>query len=132
MASIISMFNSHFENFINDVLTVFPENIDLKTAKNTFTLIQKTNPKILISIWFEHVAQPYGKQISKGNIKFFLDKDYNEDLTKAEVDNSDKIIKCIDNLRDPIRNMGEDNQKKSMKYIQNLTKLSKMQAVPNN
>jgi hypothetical protein len=131
MASIISMFNSHFENFINDVLTVFPENIDLKTAKNTFILMQKTNPKMLVSIWFEHITQPYGKQISKGNIKFFLEKDYNEDLTKADVDNTDKIMKCIDNLRDPIRNMGEDNQKKAMKYIQNLTKLSKMQATNN-
>jgi hypothetical protein len=32
----------------------------------------------------------------------------------------------VDTLRGPIRDMGVDNQAKSMKYIQNLTKLAKL------
>jgi hypothetical protein len=29
-------------------------------------------------------------------------------------------------LRDPIRNMGEENQAKAMKYIQNLSKIAEL------
>jgi hypothetical protein len=32
----------------------------------------------------------------------------------------------VDTLRGPVRDMGADNQSKSMKYIQNLTKLAKL------
>jgi hypothetical protein len=55
---------------------------------------------------------------------FFLTKDYANDL--ARNDNSDKIMESINRLREPIRNMGPDNQAKVMKYIQNLTKLSEL------
>jgi hypothetical protein len=53
-----------------------------------------------------------------------LEKDYSSDI--AESNNSDKIMESINRLREPIRNMGPDNQEKVMKYIQNLTKLSDM------
>jgi hypothetical protein len=56
-----------------------------------------------------------------GNISFFIDKDYANDLTNAE--NSDKIIEAINRLRNPVKMMSEESQQKSMKYIQNLTKL---------
>jgi hypothetical protein len=34
----------------------------------------------------------------------------------------------VDTLRGPVRDMGTENQAKSMKYIQNLTKLAKLHA----
>jgi len=37
--------------------------------------------------------------------------------------NSKKIIMGIDRLRNPVKEMNEENKKKSMVYIQNLTKL---------
>jgi hypothetical protein len=33
-------------------------------------------------------------------------------------------MESIDRLREPVRNMSQDNQAKVMKYIQNLTKLA--------
>jgi hypothetical protein len=36
------------------------------------------------------------------------------------------VMQKVDTLRGPIRDMGSDNQAKSMKYIQNLTKLAKL------
>ena len=59
---------------------------------------------------------------SEENISFFIDKDYGSDISTAQ--NSDKIMESINRLREPIRNMGEENQAVVMKYIQNLTKLS--------
>ena len=47
---------------------------------------------------------------------FFIDKDYANDLTKTG--NSDQIMQSIDRLREPVKNMNPENQKKTMKYIQ--------------
>jgi len=42
----------------------------------------------------------------------------------TNTDNSEKITEAIDRLRNPVKLMTPDEQKKVMKYIQNLKKLS--------
>jgi hypothetical protein len=91
------------------------------SAKNSFILIRKANPKLIIKIWKSYVVDKYGSEIDLGNISFFIDKDYANDLTNAE--NSDKIVESINRLRNPVKMMSEESQQKSMKYIQNLKKL---------
>jgi len=120
-ATILNAFNDHFMEFVSDIINVFPDNVDIVSAKNSFTLIRKANPKLIIKIWKSYVVDKYGPEIDLGNIRFFIDKDYANDLTNA--DNSDKIIEAINRLRNPVKMMSEENQQKSMKYIQNLKKL---------
>jgi hypothetical protein len=110
--------------FINDIQSVFPEDIDILTAKNALIAIRKANPKMIVKIWNLFIVGKYKKEIEAGNIDFFLNKDYSSDLADAQ--NSDKIIESIDRLRGPIRNMTTENQEKVLKYIQNLTKLSEL------
>jgi selenocysteine-specific translation elongation factor len=120
-SNILSAFNDHFVEFISDVQCVFPENADVLTAKNSLMMIRKANPKMIIKIWKTNIVDKYRNQIENGDISFFIEKDYSNDLSKAEY--SDKIMEGIDRLREPIKQMSEDNQQKTMKYIQNLTKL---------
>jgi hypothetical protein len=120
-ATILNAFNEHFMEFVGDIINVFPDNTDIVSAKNSFVLIRKANPKLIIKIWKSYVVDKYGPEIDLGNISFFIDKDYANDLTNAE--NSDKIIESINRLRNPVKMMSEESQQKSMKYIQNLTKL---------
>jgi hypothetical protein len=122
--SLTSVFNDHFSDFVNDIHNVFPEDLDILTAKNALTAIRKANPKLLVSIWLQHVYSPYQEQITAGDIQFFLQKDYTNDVSKS--DSADKIMEAIDRLRTPISNMSPDNQAKTMKYIQNLSKLAVM------
>ena len=121
-ATILNAFNDHFMEFVSDIINVFPDNTDLVSAKNSFVLIRKANPKLIIKIWKSYVVDKYSEEIDLGNISFFIDKDYANDLTNAE--NSDKIIEAINRLRNPVKMMSEESQQKSMKYIQNLKKLS--------
>ena len=79
---------------------------------------------MIVKIWKTFIADKYRDQIAAGDIAFFIDKDYGSDVSSAQ--NSDKIMESINRLREPIRNMGPDNQAIVMKYIQNLTKLSNM------
>ena len=99
-----------------------PDNKDIMSVKTSLTTMKKMNPRLIIKIWKIRISDKYKQNIQNGDISFFLEKDYSEDLENLESSNS--IINKINILREPIRNMGEENQAKCMKYIQNLTKLS--------
>lgn len=123
-ANITNIFNKHFFEFVDDIQSVFPENIDILSTKNKLITIKNMNPKIIIKIWKSAVADQYGQQIESGDLEFFLNKDYSQDISSVE--NSGKIIEAIDRLRQPIKSMTTENKLKSIKYIQNLTKLSNL------
>ena len=122
--NLVSVFNDHFAEFISDIQSVFPDDPDILTAKNALLAIRKANPKLLVRIWLTYVYTPYKAQIEAGNINFFLTKDYSSDL--AQNYNASKIMESIDRLRNPVKQMSPDNQAKTMKYIQNLSKLALM------
>ena len=124
MSNLTTVFNDHFVEFINDIQAVFPEDPDILTAKNALIAIRKANPKLLVRIWVKYVVTPYKSHIEAGDITFFLTKDYTVDLTRT--DNSDKIMESIDRLREPVKQMSKENQEKTMKYIQNLSKIALM------
>jgi len=121
-ANILTAFNDHFVEFVTDVHRVFPDDKDILVAKNALLMIRKANPKMIISIWNECVVGKYKSEIEQGDIGFFINKDYSQDLSVSQ--NSDKIQQAINRLRDPIKQMNPDEQGKAMKYIQNLTKLA--------
>jgi hypothetical protein len=124
--TILKAFNNHFMEFVDDVQTIFPNDKDIKKAKTAIGMLKRANPKMIIMIWKQHITAPYKQQIEDGDLSFFLNKDYSDDVNSTNLGESSEILSAIDRLREPIRNMGEDNQQKSMKYIQNLTKLSDM------
>lgn len=117
-SNILTAFNDHFVEFISDIQLVFPEDVDVLTAKNSLIMIRKANPKMIIKIWKSHIVDKYVKQIENGDLSFFMDKDYSNDISGNE-----KIMDGINRLREPVKNMSKENQDKTLKYIQNLTKL---------
>jgi hypothetical protein len=124
MSNILTAFNDHFMDFVNDVQSVFPNDADVLATKNALSAIRKANPKMIVKIWNTFIVSKYRGEIEAGNIEFFINKDYSQDVSSAA--NSDKIMESIDRLRIPVKNMGPENQAKVMKYIQNLTKLAQM------
>ena len=122
--NILTAFNDHFMDFVNDIQSVFPNDVDILSAKNALTLVRKANPKMIVKIWKVYIVNKYKLEIESGNLDFFINKDYSTDVSVAS--NSDKIMESINRLREPIKNMSKDNQDKVMKYIQNLSKLSEL------
>jgi accessory colonization factor AcfC len=119
--NILAAFNDHFVEFINDVQNVFPENVDVLTAKNSLIMIRKANPKMIVKIWKLYIVDKYRSKIENGDISFFIEKDYSSDISSLE--QSGKIMEAINRLREPVKVMAPENRDKTMKYIQNLTKL---------
>ena len=118
---ILKAFNDHFFEFIDDVLRVFPDDTDIAAAKIAFINFRKMNPRLIIMAFKKYVIEKYSKEISEGDVEFFINKNYNEDLDNSK--NNELILSKIDILREPIRQMGKENQNKSFKYISNLCKL---------
>jgi hypothetical protein len=123
-STVLKAFNTLFFDFIEDILTIFPENEDIKVSKEFFTTVKRANPTALLKAWNTYVYTPYAGIIDSGNIDFFFNKNYEDDLTILS--NAKDIMKAIDTIREPVRNMSEINKAHSMKYIQKLSTLSTM------
>ena len=123
MSSVLKAFNNHLLEFLDDVIRVFPENLDIKTGKTFAEGVKKVNPKRLIILWKECVSDSYDYQIDDGNLDFFINKNYSNDLGQY---NNDKGKQLLEDMRNLVRTSSTENQRKAMKYIQNLTKLCKL------
>lgn len=123
---ILSAFNDHFMQFVQDIQVVFPDNSDIAAVSLALGKLRKANPRLLIMSFKEHVVSGYRKEIEKGDINFFINNDYQKDLNNIGVGSSNQILEKIDCLRGPVRDMNQNEQEKVIKYMQNLLKLSDM------
>ena len=115
-------FQTLLSDFLKDIVHIFPEDKSIKVAKTSIETIQKANPAIVIRTWNKYITAKYGDVIEQGNLQYFIEKDYSEDLQKLQ--NSSDIVKAIDMLRTPIKNMSDTNQQHTLEYLQKLCKLS--------
>ena len=123
MSSILKAFCNHLIEFVDDVIRVFPENLDIRTGKTFIESLKSVNPRRLIVLWKECVLDLYEEQINEGNLDFFINKNYTSDLGENGTDKGKQII---EDLRFLVKGASLESQKKAMKYIQNLTKLCKL------
>ena len=118
--NILKTFNDHFEDFMNDILRVFPGDKDLLTCKEALGTLRKSNPKIIMNVFKTNIIGPYREQIKNNDLEFFINKNYNGEV---EDKNSTQILSKIDMLREPVRNMCQDDKDNVIKYLNNLLKL---------
>jgi hypothetical protein len=123
-STVLRAFNTHMVEFLDDIISIIPGNVGLVATKNSFEMYKKANPTLLIKIWYSYVYLPYAEIIEKGDLDFFINKDYSEDLSYLQ--NSKSILNAIDTLREQIKEMSETNRNHSLEYIRNLCKLSNM------
>jgi len=120
--SIMRAFNTHFFDFMDDIISIYPDNNEISSARVSFDTIKRANPTAIVKVWHLYVYSPYKDVIDQGNISFFFEKDYSGDL--ATLVNANEIMKIIDKIRKPIQGMDAANKEHTTKYIQNLSKLS--------
>tara|TARA_B100001540_G_C15748852_1_gene615917 strand:- start:900 stop:1292 length:393 start_codon:yes stop_codon:yes gene_type:complete len=118
---ILSAFNVHFLDFLQDIERVFPNDVDIKTAINFLQTVKKTNPRLIIIFFKQHINDLYGEYIHKNDLTYFLNKKYDNDIIG---DSTKDILNKIDQLREPIRKMDSKNKQHILQYMQDLCKLS--------
>jgi len=125
--SFLKAFNNHLKEFITDITTVLPKDSELRTTKFFLEGLIKIKPSQIIKAWKLYIIEPYKLQINKGDYNFFLNKDYTNDIDKAWDDgNSNDILTAISRIRIKLKNLDEIDKKKTIKYVQNLSKLCEL------
>jgi hypothetical protein len=131
-SQILQTFNSQFQDFIVDFQKIFPEEKTINLMKNSFIMLKKANPKLIMKVWNDKVVSKYKTELLNGDIDYFLNKDFNEDLKAVDeyknvVDNSldkDHINNFINELKPKIKMMNDKNKEITVQYLQNLVNLS--------
>lgn len=123
--SLSKAFSTHFIEFLNEMTILFPKNVEIRTFKTAVSQIKRVNPSKLIKTWYNVVTVPFKDEIYVENFSFFELKDYATDLKNTYYDN-DGIYKFIEEMKRSTLKMSNDNKKKTMKYLSNLTKMSEM------
>ena len=118
--TILKGFNNHFLEFGKDLMNIFPDDYDLKTAYTFLEGLKKINPKKIIEIWKTWILKHYKHEIDVGDFNFFENKDYGYDIGEA---NNSKLLSSVNNFKNKCSQLNKKNKEKSMKYVQNLSKL---------
>ena len=123
-ATLIRAFNDHLFEFLDDVSKLLPDNRNLMAAIRSFQTVITFNKALVVTCWYKYVYAKYADVIEKGDITFFFEKDYGEDLTNMK--NPDQVIEIIDSIRAPVKQICENpkNTEYAIEYIQNLCRLS--------
>jgi hypothetical protein len=122
-ALILSTFIKQMDECIHDIEGIYAMDKRFVKVRLSFETVKKTNPKLILSSWKTHVTDKYDKQIEAGNLEYFLEKNYSEDITEPYTISTDNTI---NELKNAIGNMSVENKAISLKYVQNLCKLSKL------
>ena len=138
-SDVLQIFNQQFKEFVENISESFPKNTIISKMKTALNLLIVVKPNLVYKGVKKFVIDMYRNEIDSGDITFFIDKDYKQDLSKASgsdsflktineyttVDSdSNSILEKIEALKGPVREMNHTEQQNVMKYIQNLMKLS--------
>ena len=123
---ILKTFNKQLTEFIEDVSSLFPGEKDIIVLGTFMKTIIFGKSRAIIDVWYRFITEKYKEEIEKGQIEYFLNKDYSEDLQSAP--GSSEILEAINKLRSTIKKAFDQdvNKEKTIKYMQNLTKLSNL------
>jgi hypothetical protein len=123
---VITAFNEHFMDFIRDIERVFPENTDVSSTRKSLTRLLTLMPKqTILKNFHEHFTSVYSEKIDAGDLIFFTEADYRNNMVFTNKD-AIALFEKIDCLREPIRNMSDDDKQKVVKYLQNLKQLTNL------
>ena len=72
-STLLQGFNNHFEEFLDSIYEVFPEDTDILASRNALKQIRKANPKLIVKVWKTYVVDKYNSlhyQISPMIVNF--------------------------------------------------------------
>lgn len=121
--SLKELFCTQLVEFMDDIILVFPNNLDIKTGRTFVVGLISVSKKKLMGIWKTSIVDIYDEAIMNGNKNYFINKDYSYDLG---VGRTDKMMNIVEEIRLLIRNTSDENKDKAIKYLQNLSKICKL------
>jgi len=121
MTDAIGKFNAILQEFLDDLIKVFPEDPELRMASLATRGLSLASPATLHDGFRERVVVPYGDRILAKDISFFLEEADYSALT-TELTDAGRIV---DKVKRMFKNMTENDQAVVWKYMRMLVLLSR-------
>lgn len=120
---VLDAFNKHFYELVEDVSRIFPNDMTIIIIKNSLSLINMVKKNQIIQVFKTNIIDCYSKEIEKGDLSFFIDKDYKQDVINGGGSNLDFILEKIEYIKGLVKLMNKEEQEIIIKYFKNLTNL---------
>ena len=62
--SLSKAFSTHFIEFLDEVTSVFPKNVKIRTFKSAVKQVKTVNPSQLIKVWYNVIAIQFKEEIA--------------------------------------------------------------------
>lgn len=125
---LVKIFVEQVEELYLDMLKIYPNHINIKTGLTIVQQLKKFNPKLMIRSYNDCVNKLYYDVIVRGDIDFFMKKNYVEDCKGVGYDKSQALSQAqwIETIKDLAEGLEEENKRKLIKYFQNFSRICKM------
>lgn len=114
----ITVFNQKFEEFIKDLILIYPDDKDFKLMKNSFNLLKLADDKKPFEM-FCRFGGGFEEPVKNRDEKFFLTNDY-KDISAQE---SNLTQELISKLKKYWSDLTEDNKDTIWRYLEVFFKL---------
>jgi hypothetical protein len=112
---IMRTFNKQLSDFVEEIVKLFPNQMDIQTAISSMEVVRGSNPSLLIKMWYQKIYSPYRQEIDSGNYEHFSHITFSQD---------DQISMIVEKIKTYVEMMSTENRQHTMKYVQILSKLS--------
>jgi hypothetical protein len=116
----IDAFFNQYEDFLNQLKEVFPEDRDWPLYLSGLAIFRRTNPMIIAQKTWKHVSK-FEEVIRNRDENFFMERDFG-DITEGEEPLEQTIVK----LRGMWGVLTPHNRKIVWDFVNNITALAKM------
>ena len=121
--TLLIAFNNNLNNFINELIKTYPQEGNFVVFKNTIFLIQKVNPRKVLSLFVEYI-EPYKQKLLNKDESFFLEEDYT--TLVRQTDSKKNAWKLINRLKLYWKDTSKNNKNVIWNYFRQLIMLSTM------
>jgi hypothetical protein len=116
----IDAFFNQYEDFLNQIKEVFPDDPDWKLYLSGLAIFRRTNPMIVAQKTWKWVSK-FEETIKNRDEKFFLTMDYS-----AYTEGEEPLEQTIEKLRNMWSVLDTHNRKVVWDFVNNITTLAKL------
>jgi DNA-binding Lrp family transcriptional regulator len=116
----IDAFFNQYEDFLNQLKEVFPEDRDFPLYLAGLAIFRRTNPTIIAKKTWKHVSR-FEDVIKKRDEDFFVKRDFS-DITEGE----EPLEQTVEKIRGMWAGLDDHNKKVVWDFVNNITALAKL------
>lgn len=114
--NVVKCFNDKMNEFVKDLLKLYPDDSDFQTLKTSINMLNVIDDRKLMKLFKKYVGNYTDKLLNKDET-FFLNHDYNDEISELEDDKVDLSNGLINKIKNYWKELSSDNKEVVWKYF---------------